>query len=72
MNDEKNLYEFSFNNDFHSNMCSKQNKIINLPLIWSILKSGPKNRFPTTVVVGGVAVDNPETDIALFGGWSSS
>lgn len=41
-----------------------------IPLICSILKSGPKNRLPTTA--GGVAVDNAETDIALLGGWSST
>lgn len=34
---------------------------IHIPLTCSILKSGPKNRLPTTA--GGVAVD-----IALFGG----
>lgn len=41
-----------------------------IPLICSILKSGPKKRLPTTA--GGVDVDNAETDIALLGGWSST
>lgn len=39
-----------------------------IPLNWSMLKSGPKNRCPITLLMGGVAVD---ADIALFGGSSS-